>query len=128
MMTLRLNWHSLIKLNKELDQRGFVDDTSIMVIVVLKDGTPRKSLIKFKQFLRFMWSLSEAKIAIGIKRVIIQDPSGNILYRQREAADVQETLPDADGGLHITSWSVLTDEEKDILLEMTIAQITSYGR
>lgn len=126
-MAFRLNWDNLTKLQEDLAKQGFEDDTAIIVVLVLNDGTPRKSPIRFKNFLRFMWSLSEAG-DVPIKKLFIQDASGKVLYRQKQMNAAIEDLPEGEGGFHITAWNELTQREKDLFVELTIAQINAHGR
>lgn len=127
MMAFRINWEGLTKLKADLTQRGFTQETPLIVIVSLQDGTHRKNPVRFKNFLQFMWSLSEIEHT-SITRLAVQDPSGRVVYRQRRMTAANEELPEAKGGLHLENWQALTPHEKDLYVRLTIAQIDADGR
>ena len=128
MMAFKLNWESLTKLHKELIQRDFKEDTPLVVVIVHNNGKSQKTSIKLKDFLIFMWSISDTNIP-QIDKLFVQGPSGKVLYHQKQGVRIQRRSPQEDSGMQqLAYWDALTQTEKDLLVKLTIAQINAYGR
>lgn len=128
MMAFRLNWASLTKLQQELIQHGFEEDTPLIVVIVLDDGKPQKTSIKLRDLLQFMWSISETNMP-QIDKLFVQGPTGKVLYHQKQGVRIEKKKPSQGGNMQqLAYWNALTQEEKDLLVKLTIAQINAYGR
>lgn len=127
-MSIKIDWEVLTQTHKKLAEGTELEDNSeITFVVVLKDKTVKKIFIPFKEFLSFIWSIANNS-HYNIVTLVAQDSKGRILYRHKQLNSSNEEIPvggDADVLIH---WSALTDEEKDMYIRITIAQINAYEK
>lgn len=125
-MAIKINWKTLLEVKESLaSTKNLTADTSVIFVLLLKDGTHQKKTVKFKDFLKFFWFMYDST-KFHVKGLVVTDLSGNILYRQQQA-HVQNTTP-SGGSVHIfTRWKSLTEEQKDAFLNILLAQIYDYA-
>lgn len=124
-MAIKVNWKTLLEVKDNLAiTKHMTADTSVIFVLLLKDGTHQKKTIKFKDFLKFFWFMYDST-KFYVKGLVVTDLSGNILYRQQQA-QTQINTP-SGGSVHIfTRWKSLNEEQKDAYLDILLAQIYDY--
>jgi hypothetical protein len=124
-MAIKVNWKTLLEIKEELaTTKNLTADTSVIFVLLLKDGTHQKKTIKFKDFLKFFWFMYDST-KFYVKGLVVTDLNGNILYRQQQA-QIQNALP-SSGNTHIfTRWNSLNEEQKDAFISILLAQIYDY--
>lgn len=124
-MAIKVNWKTLLEVKESLaTTKNLTADTSVIFVLLLKDGTHQKKTIKFKDFLKFFWFMYDST-KFYVKGLVVTDLSGNILYRQQQA-QAQTNTP-SGGSVHIfTRWKSLNEEQKDAYLDILLAQIYDY--
>lgn len=123
-MIMHINWQKIKKLHADLIKDGWKDEDPLLFIMILKNGSPRKSVILFKDLLNFFWQLTELN-KIEIAAMVIQDKEGKILYRHKQI-DGNEEIP-IGGNINIVkNWKTFSDEQKETYLRILISQINSY--
>ncbi len=128
MMSLKLDWDKLRAVHEQLTQHpGLTEETEIVFVMIVSDGTAKKSVIKFKDFLNFFWVISENP-NYSILTVVVQDKEGRILYRHKRVTVGNEEIPVGGHSNVILQWGTLTPEEKDMYLTILVAQIQGYER
>jgi hypothetical protein len=127
MMSIKLDWDTLRKKEKELSESAnLLADSDIVFIIILSNRTARKSVVKFKDFLNFFWTLSEND-ELDIATLVVQDTEGRVLYRHKTITAGEEEIP--IGGTNIIAqWSALTQNEKDIYMRLLESQIQGYEK
>lgn len=122
-MTINIDWHKLIEVQKHLSENnGLTPNTDIVFILILQNGKAQKSQIKFKDFLRIFWAISE-NTSYKINTLVVQDQEGRILYRHKDITTGKEELPTSSNSTVITNWNTLSRDIKDSYLEILISQI-----
>ena len=125
-MSLNLDWDKLRIVHKDLEQRdGLSGETDIIFLLVLANGQGKKSVIKFKDFMKFLWSVEENKKLL-VRTLVVQDKEGRVLYRHKQRTNGNEEIPDGGHASVIQHWGAYTDNEKDIYLRILMAQIQGY--
>jgi len=128
MMSINVDWEKLRAVHQDLvDNSGLTDETDIIFLVVLNDGKAKKSIVKFRDFMHFFWAISENK-DITVITLVAQDKEGRILYRHKQRTVGDEEIPDGGHASVVQSWCALTEQEKNMYLEMLMAQINGYER
>lgn len=127
-MAINVNWQKLRGVQKYLaENHNLAPETEIVCIMILKNGSAKKSIIKFKEFFAVFWAISENK-EYQVSTLVIQDDDGRILYRHRELTKGDEEIPDGGHSGVILYWNTLTQEEKDTYLQILVAQINAQER
>lgn len=125
-MAIKLNWERVKQLHADLESDGWKEEDKLLIIIIAKDGKPKKAIITFKDLYRFCWDMSDNKIEDALT-FLIQDAEGRVLYRHRQIVGNEE-IPIGGSSDVITHWAALTDEEKQIYITMLVAQIDAYER
>lgn len=125
MMGLKINWKKLEKLKINLRALGLTDETQLIFIIILKDGTPRKISVLFKNLMQFCWKLAETKDTI--LTFAIQDSDGRILYRYLQLTNNEE-IPNGGNADVIVRWPKLSREERDTYIRLLVSQINAYEK
>jgi hypothetical protein len=127
-MSLNINWEKLLLVQKELvTSKGLEDETEVTFLMMLANGKAKKSVIKFKDFLRFFWAVSDNN-EMRVTTLVVQDQEGRTLYRHTQLNAGHEEIPDGGNTVTIQRWAALTSEEKRIYMRLLIAQINGYAR
>lgn len=127
-MSLNLDWNRLRRVHKDLEEHGDLSaETDITFLFVLTNGQGKKSVVKFKDFMKFLWSVEE-NANFTVSTLVVQDKEGRVLYRHKQRTNGDEEIPDGGHTGVITHWSAYTPHEKDIYLRILIAQIQGYER
>jgi hypothetical protein len=128
MMSIKLDWDKLRAIHKNLSELPTLhDETEIIFVMIMADKSAKKSIVKFKDFLSFLWSLSENP-DYQILTLVVQDKEGRILYRHKTLTAGNEEIPVGGSGSVITHWGSLTQTEKDTYVRLLIAQIEGYEK
>ena len=127
-MNIKLNWEKLCAIHKDLSESSVLtDDTKVIFVMVMSNKTSQKDVIKFKDFMGFMWALSENKNRQVIN-LVAKDEEGRILYRHKTITTGNEEIPIGGNDNVIVHWSALNQPEKDIYIRLLEAQINGYER
>lgn len=127
-MSIKLDWDKLREVHKNLSQSfNLTEETNIVFVMIMDDRKARKSIVKFKDFMRFLWSLSENP-DYHVLRLVVQDEDGRILYRHKTLTAGNEEIPTGGNSNVITHWGALTQHEKDTYLRLIEAQIQGHDR
>ena len=126
MMNIRLDWDKLRQIQKDLSELPtLTDETEIIFVMVMSDHKAQKSIVKFKDFMNFLWALSE-NTSYTVLTLIVQDKEGRVLYRHKTLTAGNEEIP-VGGNVHVlTHWGALTQSEKDTYIRLIEAQIQAY--
>lgn len=125
-MTIKLNWDRVKQLHSDLELNGWKDDDKMTVIIIGKDGKPKKSAIPFKDLYRFCWDISD-NTSYDVLTFLIQDVEGKVLYRHRQIVGNEE-IPLGGNSDVISHWTALTDDEKETYIKILVAEIDAYER
>lgn len=126
MMSIKLDWDKLRKVHKNLSELPTLNnDTNIIFVMIMADQKARKSLVKFKDFMNFMWSLSENP-DYQVLTLVVQDEEGRVLYRHKTLTTGNEEVPTGGNVNVLAHWGALTQPEKDTYIRMLEAQIQAY--
>jgi hypothetical protein len=128
MMSMNVDWEQLKAIHKHLaTNTHLTDDTDIIFIMILHDGSIKRSVVKFKDFLKCFWTIADNKDYF-VTTLVVQDNQGRVIYRHKQVTNGNEKIP-IGGNSHIISrWSKLTPKEKETFLRLTIAQINGYEK
>jgi hypothetical protein len=124
-MGLKVNWKKINEIKEDLVNKGFLDDTKLRVMILHYDGDYKKTNIQFKDFLQFMWSLSDSK-ELDIAGLVITDEEGSILYRHKRITECQEEVPNTGNPYVVKNWNKFSKEQKNTYLTILISQLQSY--
>lgn len=128
MMSINIDWEKLRAVYSDLvDQDNIDHEAEIMFLMILSDGRPKKSIIKFKDFMNFFWSISENK-EVCVATLVVQDKEGRILYRHKQSTSGNEEIPDGGHAGVVQHWIALEDHEKETYLKILMAQIEGYEK
>ena len=126
-MSIKLNWEKLCAVHKTLIELPTItDETKIIIIMMLSDHSPRKSVIKFKEFLSFLWHLSENP-KHKVIALVAQDEEGRVLYRHKNVTAGNEEVPIGGNEDVVTHWNAFTQLEKDTYIRLLVSQIQVYN-
>jgi hypothetical protein len=123
-MIMHVNWQKIKKLHADLISQGWKDEDPLLFIMILRNGSPKKSVVIFRELMSFFWSLTESK-KFEIAAMVIQDKEGKILYRHQHL-EGNEEIPLGGNVNVIKNWKSFTDEQKEIYLRILISQINAY--
>jgi len=125
-MSLNLDWDRLRQVHKDLEEHGGLSaETDITFLFVLTNGQGKKSVVKFKDFMKFLWSVEE-NTNFMVRTLVVQDKEGRVLYRHKQRTNGGEEIPDGGHAGVILNWGAFTPDEKNIYLRILIAQIQGY--
>ena len=125
-MAIKINWKSLSEVKEGLIKtKSLTNDTPVVFVLLLKDGTHQKKTIKFQDFFKFFWFMYDST-KISIKGLVVTDTSGNILYRHPQVNSHGEIIPDGGNTYVFERWSTLSELQKDTHLNILLAQINDY--
>jgi len=125
-MSIRLDWEKLKQVHNDLNKQSHLKkETDLVFIMVLHDGSVRKAIVKFKDFLKFFWNLADNP-RIYISALAVQDEDGRTLYRHKILTAGMEEIPNGGNINVIPTWGALNTEEKDTYVKLLISQIESY--
>ena len=128
MMSINVDWDKLRAIEKHLSEATpLMPETEIIFVMIMGDGTPKKSIIKFKDFLNFFWSISE-NTNYNVITLVVQDKEGRILYRHKQMTAGNEEIPAGGNAGVFYQWATLTPEEKTTYVRLMVAQINGYER
>jgi hypothetical protein len=128
MMSIKLDWEKLCAVHKHLlELPTLTDETKIIIIMVMSDYKQKKSVVKFKDFLRFLWSLSEDP-RLNVVTLVAQDEEGRILYRHKTMTAGGEEVPIGGNENVVVHWNALTQSEKDTYIRLIVSQINGHER
>jgi len=128
MMNINVDWDKLKAIEKHLSENAtLTPETEIIFVMIMNDGSPKKSIVKFKDFLNFFWALSENS-QYSIVTLVVQDKEGRILYRHKQVTPGNEEIPVGGNAGVFRQWATLTPEEKDTYIRLLIAQFDGYER
>lgn len=128
MMSMKMDWDKLRKIHKNLQETSTLEDeTTIIFVMIMSDQKAKKAVIKFKDFLNFLWSLSE-NTEYKVLALVVQDEEGRILYRHKSLTAGNEEIPTGGNSNVISHWNALTDEEKDTYLRLIESQVQAHER
>ena len=121
-MTIKLNWKTVMEVQADLaSTKNLAADSSVIFVLLLKDGTHQKKTVKFKDFLKFFWFMYDSK-KFYVRGLVVTDMSGNTLYRQQQT-NTKHSIP-TGGNVHLFErWKSLNAEQKDAYLNIVLAQI-----
>lgn len=127
MMSIKLDWERLQKVYQTLVDNGLAQEADLLFLLILSDGSVKKAHIKFKEFMKFFWEMSENTMwhVIGVS---VQDKEGRILYRHKQVTNGNEEIPVGGNVNVLQHWPALTVEEKETYIRMLIAQIQGYEK
>jgi hypothetical protein len=126
MMSIKLDWDKLRRVHQHLAALPTLNnETNIIFVMIMADQKARKSLVKFKDFMNFMWSLSENP-DYQVLTLVVQDEEGRVLYRHKTLTSGNEEVPSGGNVNVIAHWGALTQPEKDTYIRMLEAQIQAY--
>jgi len=127
-MRIKLDWEKLCAVHKHLlELPTLTDETKIIIIMVMSDYKQKKSVVKFKGFLRFLWSLSEDP-RLNVVTLVAQDEEGRILYRHKTMTAGGEEVPIGGNENVVVHWNALTQSEKDTYIRLIVSQINGHER
>jgi len=127
MMSIKLDWTKLRNIQQNLiDQDGLTPETELVFIISFSDGNIKKSLIKFKDFMSFFWSVSENSVW-NVFGIVVQDKDGRVLYRHKQVTSGNEEIPAGENNI-LFQWNVLTVEQKEMYVRLLVAQIQGYEK
>ena len=128
MMSMKLNWDKLCKVHKSLQERQTLnDETTIIFVMITADQRARKAVVKFKEFLNFIWGLSE-NIEYNVIALVVQDEEGRVLYHHKSLTAGNEEIPTGGNSNVISHWGALTPEEKETYIRLLESQFQAYER
>jgi hypothetical protein len=126
MMSMKVDWDKLRKVQEELSRLpSITDETEIVFVMIMADQSAKKAVVKFKDFLGFFWTISE-NAAYRVVTLVVQDKEGRILYRHRSLNAAGEEIPVGGNSQVLLQWNTLSREEKDTYLRLLEAQINGY--
>lgn len=126
MMSIRIDWEKLRNIHNDLSESMNAEE-EILFTLLMDDGSAKRASVKFKDFMNFFWSLSENS-KFSICAIVVQDIDGRILYRHKQVTRGNEEVPIGGNENIILRWPTFTQEEKELLVRITIAQINGYER
>jgi len=128
MMNIRLDWGKIRAVQQRLTELPTLTaETEIVFVMIMSDGKARKSIVKFKDFLNFLWSISE-NTRYNVLTLVVQDKEGRILYRHKTLTAGNEEVPVGGNSNVIKQWGTLTQDEKDTYTRLLVAQINGFER
>lgn len=123
---MKVDWKRLTNIHNTLLQENRLQpETDITFILILNNSKPKKSIVKFKDFLKFLWQLSESK-KLEVQNLIAQDPEGRVLYRFKRRNACNEEIPDGGNNHIIQNWNNLNETQKSVYLKLLISQLQAY--
>jgi hypothetical protein len=125
-MAIRLNWDRVKQLHAELTTDGFKNEDKLTATIIEKGGKPRKVAFQFKDMLAFFWSLIDNE-TFQVITFIVQDVDGKIIYRHKQMVGNEE-VPNGGNSNVISHWPALTEDERQMYMNILISQIASYER
>lgn len=125
-MAIKLNWDRVKQLHADLESDGWNAGDKLLFILMEKGGKAVKSVVCFKDLMRFCWDMSDNE-DWHVLSFLIQDTDGKVLYRHRKIVGNEEVPIGGNMDL-IAHWSALTDDEKQTFITMLAAQIDAYER
>ena len=127
-MSINVDWDKLKAVEKHLSEVATLrPETEIIFVMIMNDGSPKKSVVKFKDFLNFFWALSENS-RYCIVTLVVQDKEGRILYRHKQVTAGNEEIPVGGNAGVFSQWTTLPPEEKETYIRLMIAQINGYEK
>lgn len=128
MMSINVDWEKLRRVEQHLHEvTPLTPESEITFVMIMSDGSPKKSIIKFKDFLNFFWALSE-NTQYQIVTLIVQDKEGRVLYRHKQLTAGNEEVPIGGNAGVFAQWATLTPAEKETYVRLLIAQFNGYDR
>lgn len=128
MMSIKLDWDRLRTVHKNLTEwPTLTAETNIIFVMIMADQKARKSIVKFKDFMNFLWSLSENP-DYQVLTLIVQDEDGRVLYRHKTLTAGNEEIPTGGNSNVIAHWGALTQPEKDTYIRLLVAQIQGHDK
>jgi len=125
-MSLNVDWEKLRVAYQDLVQHsGISEQTDIIFVLILTSGKAKKAVVKFKDFMTFFWSLAEDK-KLHVTTLIVQDKEGRVLYRHKQRTSGGDEIPDGGHSSIVLNWGALNADEKNLYIEMLIAQIKAH--
>ena len=127
-MNINVDWDKLRKVERHLNETAtLTEETEIVFVMIMSDGSPKKSVVKFKDFLNFFWALSD-NANYNVITLVVQDKEGRILYRHKQLTTGNEEIPVGGNAGLFAQWATLTPQEKETYTRLCIAQIDGYER
>lgn len=123
-MIMKINWKRLYEVKTHLSD-NFNDEDPLTLIMILRNGTARKKVIKIKDLLPFFWKAYDSP-KVSIVNLIIKDKLGQIAYRHKYITTGDEEIPVGGNPSLVANWNSFTKKKKDTLIKLLVAQITSY--
>lgn len=121
MMSLKVNWSKLCARFKYLTENNQLNE--LFFLITLKNGSHKRYSVKAKDFLKFIWLLSENKQLI-VDSLFVYDKDGRIIYTHKTS--LKEEIP-LNGNIYlIEKWNSLSTQSKSTFLKILEAQIQSY--
>lgn len=125
-MSMRVDWERLRKVQKNLSELpSLTDETNIVFIIITSDKKARRSLIKFKDFMNFLWAVSENK-DYTVATLLVQDEEGRVLYRHKNLNAAFEEIPIGGNTGVVEHWNALSQSERDTYIRILESQIKGY--
>lgn len=125
-MTFKIHWDKVKNAHFELMKSyNFTDNNELIFIAILRDGTAQKSIVKFKDFYKFFWKISE-NTNINVATLVIQDSNDNVIFRHSQENKSHEEIPVGGNTNVVLNWKMLRPEERDTYIKLLISQIQSY--
>ena len=126
MMSIKVDWEKLRMVQYHLTE-NVSDEDEILFTLLIRDGSTKRHVVKFKDFLNFFWSISE-NTNYNVYTVLVQDTEGRVLYRHKQLTNGNEEIPIGGNESVILHWGALTSKEKDMFVRLTVAQINGYEK
>lgn len=127
-MSIKLNWEKLCAIHKDLSESSVLtDETKVIFIIVTSNKKSQKNVIKFKDFMGFLWALSENK-SQQVTNLVAKDEEGRVLYRHHTLTAGNEEIPIGGNDNVVVHWSALSQPEKDTYIRLLVSQIEGYDR
>ena len=128
MMSIRFDWEKLRAIHKDLSELPtLTNETKIVFTIVMSDYKQVKSTIKFKDFLVFLWALSDNPDR-SVITLIAQDTEGRILYRHKTQTAGDEEIPVGGNENVVVHWNALPQSAKDTYIRLMVSQINGHEK
>lgn len=125
-MSMKVDWVKLRQVHENLaGWPTITEETEILFVMVMADRSAKKAVVKFKDFMNFMWSMSESQ-DFEVINLVVQDREGRILYRHKTINNGGEEIPVGGNSNVIAHWGALTQDEKDMYIKLLVAQIQGH--
>lgn len=121
---MRIDWTSLKKVRDDLEKNANLnDDTSLLFIIKPHKNESVKANVKFKDFLKMFFTLSEERFKII--QIMVFNTEHELLYKLGKDLEYSENKPltTPETPNTIAEWNTFNSFKKSALMKILLSQI-----